>query len=69
MKEITLTFTAEITNSFDTEDDNLLIIMDKQYVPAMETMLAQAVGLDQVQIKNFKVFMNDKEENTNAETV
>ena len=62
MKEITLTFTADITNSFVTEDDNLLIIMDKQYVPAMETMLAQAIGLDQVQIKNFKVFMQEVKE-------
>lgn len=59
MKELTLCFSAEITNSFVTDDDNLLIIMDKQYVPAMETMLAQAVGLDQVSIKNFKVFMQE----------
>lgn len=59
MKEVTLTFTADITNSFATDDDNLLVIMDKQYVPAMETMLAQAIGLDQVQIKNFKVFMQE----------
>lgn len=62
MKEVTLTFTADITNSFVTEDDNLLVIMDKQYVPAMETMLAQAIGLDQVQIKNFKVFMQEVKE-------
>ena len=62
MKEVTLTFTADITNSFVTDDDNLLVIMDKQYVPAMETMLAQAIGLDQVQIKNFKVFMQEVKE-------
>lgn len=62
MKEVTLTFTADITNSFVTEDDNLLVIMDKEYVPAMETMLAQAIGLDQVQIKNFKVFMQEVKE-------
>ena len=62
MKEVTLTFTADITNSFVTDDDNLLVIMDKEYVPAMETMLAQAIGLDQVQIKNFKVFMQEVKE-------
>lgn len=67
MKEFTLTFTAEVTNIFESDDDNLIVIMDKQYIPAMETMLAEAIGLDQVRISNFKVFMQEVKEHEATE--
>ena len=67
MKEFTLTFKAEITNSFKSDDENELLIRDPNYVPAMETMLAQALGMNQVRISDMKVFMQEVRENEAVE--
>lgn len=67
MKEFTLTYKAEITGRFIGEEEDLAILMHKDYPPSLERMMEEVEDLDQVRITDLKIFMQEVKENEAVE--
>lgn len=62
MKEFTITYKAEITGLFYGEEEDAAILMHKDYPRSLERMMEEVEGLEQVHIKDLKIFMQEVKE-------
>lgn len=67
MKEFVITYKAEITGTYYGEEEDLAILMHKDYPGSIEQMMKEVEGLDDVHVRDLKVFMQEVKTDEDAE--